>query len=65
MQQLLAALISAFLAAERRWTGDAAQGLDRPHFDLTLPQGLAPEPILHLLVCATDQTKTPRFAGLS
>src|SRR5680860_951047 len=33
-------LFSALLAAERRWIGGAAQGLDRPHFDLTLPQGL-------------------------
>jgi hypothetical protein len=28
----------AFLAAEPRWTGGAAQGLTRPHFDLILPQ---------------------------
>jgi len=32
--------IYALLAAESRWTGGIAQGLDRPHFDLTLPQGL-------------------------
>lgn len=58
MQQLLAALIPAFLAVERRWTGDAAQGKStslRPH----LAPELAPRSFLNPVVC-TLETRKPR-----
>src|SRR6187549_571573 len=52
----------AFLAAERRWTGAAAQGLNRPHFDLTLPQGL-PQRLFSAILRSSKNAETRSISG--